>query len=100
MYLIAIIGDLFSFIPLLNIVTNPITAAALWMAGADTKYNIFSQNYILGTLVTLLIEFVPGLSMIPTWTIRVWLMKRRQRKSEAEGREVDEGGGDAFAGAY
>ncbi len=82
MYVIAAIGDLFSLIPFVNIVSSPVTAFALYVAGAGTGANIFSTNRIGATLVVLLIELIPGVSIVPTWTIRVYFAKKHARESE------------------
>lgn len=76
MYVIAVIGDLCSLIPFVNIVSNVVTAIALGIAGAETGVNIYSSNRIGATLFVLLIEAIPVVSIIPAWTIRVYFAKK------------------------
>ncbi len=76
MYVIAILGDLVGLIPFVNIVSSPVTAFALYVVGAGTSANIFSTNRIGATLFVLLIETIPGVSVIPAWTIRVYFAKK------------------------
>ena len=78
MYVIAVIGDIFSLIPFVNMVATPITALALGMAGAGTKHSIYGENRVGGTLVVMVLEMLPVVSFIPAWTIRVYLAKRDQ----------------------
>ncbi len=75
MYLIAIIGDLLSLIPFLNILTTPIIAFALWIAGLETGVEIFGKNRTAWTVAAIFIEMIPGVSFIPAWTTRVWIAK-------------------------
>lgn len=79
MYTIAIIGDLLSLIPMVNIVTGFLTAAALNMFASNDE-DILSSDNIGGTLVAMVIELTSGASSIPAWTIRVYLAKRRARQ--------------------
>lgn len=76
MYVVAIIGDLLSFIPVVNIVTDILTMMILWMMSNGRNKNIFSNKNRAGTLLTVLLEAIPFVSWIPTWTIRVYLAKR------------------------
>jgi hypothetical protein len=78
MYAIAIIGDLCSLIPFVNLITTPITALALGMAGAGTKHSIYSDGRIGATLLVMVLEILPVVSFIPAWTIRVYLAKKNQ----------------------
>ena len=82
MYAIAVVGDLFSLIPFVNIVSNVATAIALGIAGAETGVNLYSSERIGATLVVLLMESIPGVSIVPAWTIRVYFAKKDARKSE------------------
>lgn len=76
MYAIAIIGDLFSLIPGVNIVSNFITMCLLALVGSHEGVNIYSSDNIGGTLGVIVLETVPGISMIPAWTIRVYFAKQ------------------------
>jgi hypothetical protein len=76
MYVIAVIGDLCSLVPLLNMVTTPITAIALGIAGAGTKHSIYSDKRIGGTLAVILVETLPIISFVPAWTLRVYMAKQ------------------------
>jgi len=78
MYAIAIIGDLFSLIPFVNMITTPMTAIALGMAGAGTKHSIYSDGRIGATLLVMVLEILPVASIIPSWTIRVYLAKQNE----------------------
>ena len=82
MYAIAIIGDVLSLIPILNIFSNMGTAFALYIAGKAERVDIYSGPGVLLTLIVLVVETVPGFSIFPTWTIRVWIAKKLQ-KTEA-----------------
>ena len=86
MYVIAVLGDIFSLIPIVNIVSDFVTAIALGIAGAETGVSIYSSDRIGATLLTILVEAIPGLSIVPAWTIRVWYAKKQARESgELEG---------------
>ena len=76
MYIVAIIADIFSLIPIVNIVTDFIAAVLLGIIGSATGVSLYSSDRIGGTLLAILIEAVPGLSIIPTWTIRVYFAKK------------------------
>ena len=78
MYIIAIIGDIGSLIPFLNIVTDFLTAFLLALVAGPGE-SIYSNDIGL-TLGTIVLESVPGLSMLPTWTLRVWWAKRQAKK--------------------
>ena len=80
MYVIAIIGDLFGIIPIVNIVSDLVTAVALGIAGSETGVSLYSSETIGATLVTLVIEAIPGISIVPAWTIRVYFAKKRARE--------------------
>ncbi len=79
MYGIAIVGDIFSLIPFVGLLTAPITGLFLWLVAPDDE-NIFTSNRMEVTLLTMLIEMVPWFGMFPTWTLRVWLVKRAARR--------------------
>ena len=79
MYAIAIVGDLLSLVPFVNIVSGVCVAVLLALASDLEGVNLYSSKRIGLTPTTILIELVPGLSMIPTWTIRVWIAKRQQQ---------------------
>ncbi|MDO8562072.1 MAG: hypothetical protein Q7S05_04605 [bacterium] len=77
MYVIAIIGDLLSFVPVIRVVSGIITPILLWVAGRATGVNIFSSSNIGWTLATILVEEVPGLAMFPAFTVRVYFAKKQ-----------------------
>ena len=81
MYAIAIIGDLASFIPGVNFVSGIITVILLWVAGSVTGVNIFSSSNIGWTLVTILVEEVPGFAMFPAFTLRMYFAKKQRKES-------------------
>ncbi len=83
MYAIAVIGDLLSFIPFANIVSSPLTAIVLGIAGSHTGVRLYSSDRIGVTLATILGEAVPFVSMFPLWTIRVYLAKRQEAQEGA-----------------
>ena len=76
MYVVAVFGDILSLIPFVNIVTNVLTMMALWMMSNGRNKNIFSNKNMTGTLIVAVLEAVPFVSSIPTWTIRVYFAKR------------------------
>ena len=77
MLAIAVMGDLLSLIPGVNIISNIITAAALFIVSGESHVKLYSHDYIGGTLATIVAETVPGISMLPLWTVRVLLAKRQ-----------------------
>ena len=81
MYAIAIIGDLLSLIPIVNLITTPATAIALSIAGSHTGVSLWTPERAGATLVCCVLELIPGISFIPTWTIRVWWAKRGQQST-------------------
>ena len=76
MYAVAVIGDIVGLIPFVNIITDLMTMTILWMMSDGRNKNIFSHRNMGGTLVTIVIEALPFVSMVPAWTIRVYLAKR------------------------
>jgi len=82
MYAIAIIGDLLSFIPGVNIVSGVITGMLLWIAGEITGVRIFSSSGFGWTGLAIVIEMAPFVAMIPAWTIRVYIAKEWQEQEE------------------
>lgn len=84
MYVIAVIGDLFSLIPILSIPTNFITAMALGIAGSHTGVSLFSSERIPATLVVMLLETIPFVKIVPSWTIRVYFAKKGAKESEEQ----------------
>ena len=81
MYVIAVIGDLLSIVPVVNVVSGFATGLALAIVGAHTGVSIYSSRGIGKTLLTILVEMIPGLSIIPAWTIRVYLAKKEAREA-------------------
>ena len=84
MYAIAVIGDLCSIIPGLNIITDILTAMALYMAGHHQGVNIFSPDNVGLTIGTMIGEAIPGISIIPFWTLRVYFAKKAAKAAEQE----------------
>ncbi len=85
MYAIAIIGDLLGIIPIVNIVSDIFTAITLGIVGSATGVSIYSEDRIGATIIVALIKAVPGISIIPAWTIRVYLAKKHQKEIDGEG---------------
>lgn len=81
MYAVAIVGDVLSFIPGVNIFSGFCTMIALSIIGAETRVNLWSPERAGATLVVSVLEFVPGVAMVPAWTFRVWLAKRNQEEN-------------------
>lgn len=79
MYAIAVIGDILSLIPFLNVFSGICTAIALGIAGSHSGISLYSSDRAGGTFVAMLVELVPGISMVPAWTIRVYLAKKQHR---------------------
>ncbi len=84
MYAIAIIGDILSAVPFVNIVSNFIAAVALGIAGSHTGVSIYSSERIGATLAVIVVETIPFVKIVPTWTIRVYFAKKDAQESEAE----------------
>lgn len=82
MYAIAIIGDILSAIPFVNIISNFVTAVALGIAGSHTGVSLYSSERIAGTLAAIVIETIPFVKIVPTWTIRVYFAKKGAQESE------------------
>ncbi len=82
MYAIAVIGDILSLIPFVNIVSNVVTAIALGIAGSHTGVSLYSSSRIGMTLVTMLGEAIPFVSTLPLWTIRTYFAKKAQKEEE------------------
>jgi hypothetical protein len=83
MYAIAIIGDLLSLVPYVNFVSAFGTAVALSMFASDDE-DVLSSDNAGGTLLTFIIEAIPGISTVPAWTTRVYLAKRRARQKRGD----------------
>jgi uncharacterized membrane protein YeaQ/YmgE (transglycosylase-associated protein family) len=83
-YAIAILGDIFGIIPFVNIVSDIITAIALGIVGSASGVNIYASDEIGATLFTGLIEAVPGASIIPAWTMRVYFAKKKAKAKKAK----------------
>ena len=75
MLLAAVIFDLLSLVPFLNVFTTIIAVMVMGLLGVHTGNSLYSGGRILGTVLTSLIELIPGASMFPTWTIRVLILK-------------------------
>ena len=82
MYIVAAIGDLASFIPFVNMFSNPITIIALAIVGGETGLSLFSSNRIPLTLATCVAEEIPGVASLPLWTLRVYLAKREEAEEQ------------------
>lgn len=79
MYTIAIIGDILSVVPFVNIVSGFGTVVALSMFSSKEE-DVFSSENMGGTLFTTALEMIPGISALPLWTVRVYLTKQKARK--------------------
>ena len=84
MYVVAVIGDLLGMIPIVGILTDVGTAVALFIIGAETGVSIYANGGIGKTLVTALIKAIPGVSIVPAWTIRVYLAKKQAREAQGQ----------------
>jgi hypothetical protein len=63
---------------------NVLTACALGIAGRWTGINIFSADRIEATIAVMILEMIPGISVVPAWTIRVYFAKKAaQAQKEA-----------------
>jgi len=80
MYAVAIIADILSVIPGLNFITNIIAAITLGIIGLETGVNLYSPDRVLATLAVIVIEMIPGVSIVPTWTLRVYFAKKDAQK--------------------
>ena len=87
MYVIAVIADIASLIPILNIFSGVIAAITLGIVGLETGVNLFKPKNLPATLLTIVVEEIPIVSMLPAWTIRVFLAKRAKKAEEAQGGE-------------
>jgi len=83
MYAIAIIGDILSLFPGVNVISGIITAMLLWIVGEATGVRIFSSARIERTLLMILIELVPVVSMFPAFTWSVYSEKKHIKMEEA-----------------
>lgn len=81
MYAIAIIGDILSLIPFVNVVSTPITAFILTRVCRRHGIDLWSTNNAAATLASFVLELIPGISFIPIWTIRVWFAQHTQKGS-------------------
>jgi len=79
MFALAIFGDLLSLIPGVNLFSTIFTATGLAVIGAGTKNSIFKGAGGAATMATILVEIIPGLSMVPTWTLRVAIASMMQK---------------------
>ena len=73
LYVIAVLGDLASFWPGVNIVSGAITTMLLGIVGSATGVSLFSSSRIGGTLGMILAEEMPVIASFPTFTLRVYL---------------------------
>ncbi len=83
MYAIAVMGDILSAIPIVNIMSNFVTAVALGIAGSHTGVSLYSSERIAGTLAVMIVETIPFVKIVPSWTIRVYFAKKGTQESEA-----------------
>lgn len=84
MYAVAILGDIASLVPVVNIFSGAITAIALAIIGSETGVSLYSGKRIGATFATLIAEVMPGLSALPLWTIRVYFAKQSAKKEKEE----------------
>ena len=80
MYIVAIIADILSLVPGLNVITNVAAAITLGIIGSETGVNLYSPERILATLAVIVTETIPGISIVPAWTVRVYFAKRHAQK--------------------
>jgi hypothetical protein len=90
MYAVAIVGDVLGFllgwIPGMSFIIGPLTAFGLYIVGSIEDVHLFSADNIVITIVYAVAEGMPFVSMVPLWTIRVFVAKRKaKRDKEAEG---------------
>lgn len=64
-------------IPIVNLFADIATAIALGIVGAETRVGIYNERGIGATLFVILIKAIPFVSLVPAWTIRVYLAKRQ-----------------------
>ena len=76
MYAVAVIADILGLIPFVNIVTDILAAIILGIMADHEGINLYSIDRIGATLLTIGIEAIPGLSIVPAWTIRVYFAKQ------------------------
>ncbi len=81
MYVVAILGDLLGMIPIVNLVSDPITGLVLYLVGSASDINVFSDDNIGPTLATMVVKAVPLISIVPAWTIRVYFAKKKSQES-------------------
>jgi hypothetical protein len=88
MYAIAITSDLLSlalgWIPGIGLLFSPLTAFALYVAGFTEDVHLFSAENVILTGVYAVAEAMPYSSMIPFWTIRVFVAKRKKKRDAME----------------
>ncbi len=88
MYLVAILGDLFSLLPFVNFFSTPITGFLLWVLGSEENGKIYGGGATGLTLLTYAVELGPLIAGLPMWTGRVFLAKREAKQK----REASQGG--------
>jgi hypothetical protein len=81
MYIIAIIGDTFRIIPIVNLLSDGVTGFALYVAGEHTGISLYSDDQITATLVAYVAGAIP---VFPVWTTRVYFAKRDAKRRELE----------------
>jgi hypothetical protein len=83
MIVAAIIFDILSCIPYVNIIIDPIAALTLGIMGMATGTNIYSDEDLPYTLGIIGVKFIPILSAAPLYTLRVVLTQKKSRQKEA-----------------
>ena len=71
----AVIFDLLSLIPILGTLTSIIAVITFGIMGAHLGVSMYSGNRALSTIFTSVIEVIPFINWIPTWTIRIMALK-------------------------
>lgn len=91
MYVIAVTSDLVSlalgWIPGIGLLISPVTAFALYVAGLVEDVHLFSAENVILTGIYAAAEAMPYSGMIPFWTIRVFVAKRKKKRDEAESQQ-------------
>jgi divalent metal cation (Fe/Co/Zn/Cd) transporter len=85
MYFVAVIGWLIGLIPFVNMVSDPLTAFALYIIASPEERDALFNKGVGKTIVAAVIEFVPIIDIIPAWPIRVYMAKHAVKLAEQDG---------------
>ena len=83
MIILVIMFDIFSIVPIVNWITNPIAWFTLWMLRDESSVNLFSEENLKETIVVGVIEQIPGPASLPWWTVRYLRAKQGQKAKES-----------------